>query len=99
MPGINRNYLIHHSDEGWPWRGSILALHIARFFSILLGAVTLWADLPDVGAADRRAGRFAGHSPPCLYPAIHLHQRGGQQRQRDQRPGHAGDVAVGRPGA
>jgi 4-amino-4-deoxy-L-arabinose transferase-like glycosyltransferase len=40
---INRNYLIHHADEGWPWRGSLLALHIARFFSILLGAVTLWA--------------------------------------------------------
>ena len=39
----NRNYLIHHADEGWPWRGSILALHLARFFSVLLGAVTLWA--------------------------------------------------------
>ncbi len=38
----NRNYLIHHADEAWPWRGSILALHITRFFSILLGAVTLW---------------------------------------------------------
>jgi hypothetical protein len=39
----NRNYLIHHADGGWPWRGSILALHLARFFSVLLGAVTLWA--------------------------------------------------------
>ena len=39
----NRNYLIHHADEGWPWRGSILALHLARLFSVLLGAVTLWA--------------------------------------------------------
>ena len=39
----NRNYLIHHADEGWPWRGSILALHLARFFSVLLAAVTLWA--------------------------------------------------------
>ena len=39
----NRNYLIHHADEGWPWRGSILALHLARFFSVFLGAVTLWA--------------------------------------------------------
>ena len=39
----NRNYLIHHQDEGWPWRGAILALHIARFFSILLAAATLWA--------------------------------------------------------
>lgn len=39
----NRNYLAHHADEGWPWHGSILALHVARFFSIFLGAVTLWA--------------------------------------------------------
>lgn len=45
QPGapINRNYLIHHRDEGWPWRGSILALHLSRFFSILLGALTVWA--------------------------------------------------------
>jgi 4-amino-4-deoxy-L-arabinose transferase-like glycosyltransferase len=42
-PG-NRNYLIHYPDEeGWPWRGSILALHVARFFSIFLGAVTIYA--------------------------------------------------------
>jgi 4-amino-4-deoxy-L-arabinose transferase-like glycosyltransferase len=40
----NRNYLIHYPDqESWPWRGSILALHLARFFSVLLGAVTLYA--------------------------------------------------------
>ncbi|MBI3959154.1 MAG: glycosyltransferase family 39 protein [Chloroflexi bacterium] len=45
QPGaaINRNYLIHHSDEKWPWRGAILALHIARLFSVLLGAVTVYA--------------------------------------------------------
>ena len=39
----NTNYLVHHADEAWPWRGSLLALHIARLFSIFLGAVTLWA--------------------------------------------------------
>ncbi len=45
QPGaaINRNYLIHHRDEGWPWRGSFLALHLSRFFSIVLGALTVWA--------------------------------------------------------
>jgi type II secretory pathway component PulM len=45
QPGAtaNRNYLIHHADDAWPWRGSLLALHIARFFSVFLGAVTLWA--------------------------------------------------------
>ena len=39
----NRNFFVHHRDEGWPWTQSMLALHIARFFSIFLGAITLWA--------------------------------------------------------
>lgn len=39
----NRNYFLHYPQDGWPWRGTFLALHIARFFSIFLGAVTLWA--------------------------------------------------------
>ena len=39
----NRNYLIHHPDDGWPWHGAVLALHLARFFSVFLGAVTVWA--------------------------------------------------------
>lgn len=39
----NINRLIHHSDEGWPWQGAMLALHMARLFSILLGVLTLWA--------------------------------------------------------
>jgi 4-amino-4-deoxy-L-arabinose transferase-like glycosyltransferase len=45
QPGaaINRNYLIHHADENFPWHGAILALHIARFFSVFLGAVTIYA--------------------------------------------------------
>lgn len=54
---INRNYLIHHASEGWPWRGSILALHLARFFSILLGALTVWAVYRTVALLlGRRAG-------------------------------------------
>lgn len=41
---INRNYLIHHREaERFPWRRSILALHIARLFSVVLGAVTVYA--------------------------------------------------------
>ncbi len=41
---INRNYLIHHREaERFPWRRSILALHVARLFSIFLGAVTVYA--------------------------------------------------------
>lgn len=46
QPGtaINRNYLVHHQqDEGFPWKQSILALHVARLFSVFLGAVTVYA--------------------------------------------------------
>ena len=39
----NINRLIHHADEGWPWHGALLALHITRIFSIVLGLLTLWA--------------------------------------------------------
>ncbi|MGB0388712.1 MAG: hypothetical protein ACPGWR_28160 [Ardenticatenaceae bacterium] len=40
---IQRGYFLHYPQDGWPWRGTFLALHIARFFSVFLGAVTLWA--------------------------------------------------------
>ena len=41
---INRNYLIHHQPtERFPWRRSILALHVARLFSVFLGAVTVYS--------------------------------------------------------
>jgi hypothetical protein len=40
---INRNYLLPYPSDGWPWTGTFLALHIVRFFSVLLGTVTLWA--------------------------------------------------------
>ena len=41
---INRNFLIHHQQtERFPWSRSILALHVARLFSVFLGAVTVYA--------------------------------------------------------
>jgi 4-amino-4-deoxy-L-arabinose transferase-like glycosyltransferase len=39
----NRNFFIHHKDETWPWHGSVLVLHIARFLSVFLGMVTVYA--------------------------------------------------------
>ncbi|RIK36712.1 MAG: hypothetical protein DCC57_22245, partial [Chloroflexi bacterium] len=39
----DRNVQIHHADEHWPWRGPFLALHLARFVSVALGMVTVWA--------------------------------------------------------
>ena len=39
----NRTYFLHYPTDGWPWQGSFLALHVARFFSVFLAAITLWA--------------------------------------------------------
>ncbi len=41
QPG-NKNLIIHSPDEAWPWHGLPLAVHLLRFFSILLGAGTLF---------------------------------------------------------
>ncbi len=37
----NRNYLLHGAWDAWPWRGIALSAHIARFYSIVLGAATV----------------------------------------------------------
>jgi len=37
----NKNYLVHTDQEAWPYRGAVLAVHLMRWFSVLLGAATL----------------------------------------------------------
>ena len=37
----NKNIIAHGAADGWPWRGAALAAHVARFFSLLLGAMTV----------------------------------------------------------
>lgn len=37
------NFFVHTTLEDFPWRGGALAMHLARFLSILWGAVTVWA--------------------------------------------------------
>lgn len=39
----NKNMTIQAPGAGWPWRGHVLAVHLIRFFSISLAAVTLVA--------------------------------------------------------
>ena len=39
----NKNMMAHGAADGWPWRGVTLAAHVARFFSIFLGALTVLA--------------------------------------------------------
>lgn len=38
----NKNVMVHGAAERWPWHGVILAAHVARFFSVVLGGVTLF---------------------------------------------------------
>jgi len=37
----NRNLVIHSSAEDFPWRGTALAVHLLRFLSLGLGAMTI----------------------------------------------------------
>ncbi len=39
----NANIIIHTPAEQWPWRGAVLAIHLARLFSVGLGAGTVLA--------------------------------------------------------
>jgi 4-amino-4-deoxy-L-arabinose transferase-like glycosyltransferase len=39
-PG-NKNRYIHPHTQDFPWQGAVLAVHVLRFFSLLLGALTV----------------------------------------------------------
>lgn len=41
--GFTANRVFHTEDELWPWRGAVLAWHLARVVSVPLGAVTIIA--------------------------------------------------------
>ncbi|GAB4469460.1 MAG: hypothetical protein Kow00124_04620 [Anaerolineae bacterium] len=39
----NNNLVVHdYASEAWPWRGTVLAVHLVRFFSVLLGAAAVY---------------------------------------------------------
>jgi 4-amino-4-deoxy-L-arabinose transferase-like glycosyltransferase len=39
----NKNLVIHRPErEAFPWRGTVLAVHVIRLASVALGAVTVW---------------------------------------------------------
>lgn len=41
-PDGNANMIVHHADlEAFPWHGTVLAVHVARFLSVLLGLGTV----------------------------------------------------------
>jgi 4-amino-4-deoxy-L-arabinose transferase-like glycosyltransferase len=42
-PDGNRNLVVHNFQrEAFPWSGTVLAVHLARLLSVLMGAVTVW---------------------------------------------------------
>jgi hypothetical protein len=40
-PG-NKNRVVHTEREGWPYRGMVLAVHLVRWLSVLMGAGTVY---------------------------------------------------------
>jgi 4-amino-4-deoxy-L-arabinose transferase-like glycosyltransferase len=48
QPGVmtldgNTNLVVHNPEaESFPWRGTVLAVHLVRLLSVLMGAVTVW---------------------------------------------------------
>ena len=62
FPG-NKNRMLYSAAE-WPLTGSNLALHVARWFSLLLGAVTIWCVA--------RTSRLAFASRLALLPPLLL---------------------------
>ena len=41
--GLGVNHVLHTLDEGWPWRGQVLAWHLVRLLSLPLAWVTIIA--------------------------------------------------------
>ncbi len=39
----NKNVMVHGRADAWPWHGVALAAHLIRFFSLVLGAITVIA--------------------------------------------------------
>ena len=37
------NVYLHTEAESWPWRGTVLAMHVVRVLTLMMGAVALWA--------------------------------------------------------
>ena len=73
QPG-NKNIVIHTPAERWPWHGMPLVVHLLRFYSILLGAGTVFfvwkiADglFPDQHALALAVAAFVAFLPQFLF--------------------------------
>ncbi len=68
------NLFVHTTLEAFPWRGGALAMHLARFLSIALGAITVWGAwrlgneaFPDRPAIGLLAAAFLAGLPGFLF--------------------------------
>ena len=68
------NLFIHTTLEAFPWRGGALAMHLARFLSVALGALTVWGAwrlgseaFPDRPAIGLLAAAFLAGLPGFLF--------------------------------
>ncbi|MBM3129584.1 MAG: DUF2142 domain-containing protein [Chloroflexi bacterium] len=65
----NRNAFLHTPDENFPWRGTALAAHLLRLYSVALGALTLaltFALAREVFPAARAVAFLAAIFVACL---------------------------------
>jgi hypothetical protein len=72
-PG-NKNLYIHPPVQRFPWHGAVLAIHVLRFFSLALGAVTVvliccttHLVFPDQGGLSIAAAATAAFVPQFLF--------------------------------
>ena len=73
-PGGSPNIVVHTPRESWPYRGAVLAVHLARELSVLLGALTvLFTHLlarevvPDRPLLALGAAALVGFNPMLLF--------------------------------
>ena len=73
-PGGSPNMVVHTPRERWPYRGAVLAVHLAREVSVLLGALTLLFTyhlarevLPDRPLIALGAAALVGFNPMFLF--------------------------------
>ena len=59
----NKNRYMHLTDEDWPYRGTALAFHLARWVNVVLGALTVWL-------THRTARRIFPHRPALALGAM-----------------------------
>lgn len=75
LPDGNLNMIVHRvSAEAFPWNGTVLAVHVARFFSVLLGLGTVivtyclaYQLFPDKPAVRLLAASFNAFLPMFLF--------------------------------